>query len=234
MTYRFLRSTYTPAVFLAGVLVGAAVMAVDAQSSRLTGNHGINHVGIVVDRLDEAIATYGKAFGFGEAAVLRDEKGQPTLAFIQVSRNTFIELSLASATPNRFITTTSAVIPSPSRSGPGPQPREPSVRRLRLVLGPLSRAFNSSTASASASGPCRWPAVNTTTGCHHGSLARSIRRLRCAFKPSQITSSGRFKWALRASRKSTTSSFLMLPWCKRNRKLVRLSPAITETWFQLK
>jgi catechol 2,3-dioxygenase-like lactoylglutathione lyase family enzyme len=88
----------TPALFLAGLLVGVAGMTAGAQSSRITGNNGINHVGIVVDRLDEAIATYGNAFGFGEAAVLRDEKGQPTLAFIQVSRNTFIELSQASPT----------------------------------------------------------------------------------------------------------------------------------------
>lgn len=37
-------------------------------------------------------------FGSSEAAVIRDEKGQPTLAFIQVSRNTFIELAPASTT----------------------------------------------------------------------------------------------------------------------------------------
>ena len=98
MTSRFLRSSHTFAAFLAGLVVGAFAMAVGAQSNRLAGNHGINHVGIVVDRLDEAIGTYGKAFGFGEAAVLRDEKGQPTLAFIQVSRNTFIELSPSSST----------------------------------------------------------------------------------------------------------------------------------------
>jgi catechol 2,3-dioxygenase-like lactoylglutathione lyase family enzyme len=98
MTSRFLSGTNICVAFLAGILVGAAVMAVGAQSNRLAGNRGINHVGIVVDRLDEAIATYGKAFGFGEAAVLRDEKGQPTLAFIQVSQNTFIELSPSTAT----------------------------------------------------------------------------------------------------------------------------------------
>jgi catechol 2,3-dioxygenase-like lactoylglutathione lyase family enzyme len=89
---------HTPAIFLTGLLVGGAAMAVGAQSSRITGNNGVNHVGIVVDNMDEAIATYGKTFGFGEAAVLRDDKGQTTLAFIQVSRNTFIELSPASAT----------------------------------------------------------------------------------------------------------------------------------------
>lgn len=98
MTFRLSCGVRTPAVFLAGLLVGAAGMAVGAQSNRIAGNSGINHVGIAVDRLDEAITTYGNLFGFGEAAVLRDEKGQPTLAFIQVSRNTFIELSPANDT----------------------------------------------------------------------------------------------------------------------------------------
>lgn len=92
------RSLRTPAVFLAGLFIGAAAMAVSAQSTRIPGNNGVNHVGIVVENMEQAIATYGKNFGFGEAAVLRDDKGQPTLAFIHVSRNTFIELSPASAT----------------------------------------------------------------------------------------------------------------------------------------
>lgn len=47
-------------------------------------------------------------------------------------------------------------------------------------------------------------------------------------------SSGCFKWALSALRNSTISFFLMLPSCSRNRQLVRLKPAMTETWFQLK
>lgn len=84
--------------FATGLIVGVAAMAVVAQSNRIEGNMGINHVGITVERMDEAIATYNKAFGFGEAAVLRDDKGQPTLAFIHVNRNTFIELSPASPT----------------------------------------------------------------------------------------------------------------------------------------
>ena len=84
--------------FMAGLLVGAAAMAVGAQSNRIESNMGVNHVGITVERMDEAIASYNKMFGFSEAAVIRDDKGQPTLAFIQVSRNTFIELAPASAT----------------------------------------------------------------------------------------------------------------------------------------
>ena len=84
--------------FVAGVVVGGLGVAVGAQSNRIEGNMGINHVGITVERLDEAIATYNRVLGFSEAAVIRDDKGQATLAFIQVSRNTFIELAPATAT----------------------------------------------------------------------------------------------------------------------------------------
>jgi catechol 2,3-dioxygenase-like lactoylglutathione lyase family enzyme len=99
MSYRwFSLRLRTPVAFVVGLCVGAAAMTVGAQSNRIPGNSGVNHVGIVVDNMEQAIAAYGKMFGFGEAAVLRDDKGQPTLAFIHVNRNTFIELSPASAT----------------------------------------------------------------------------------------------------------------------------------------
>ncbi len=98
MMYRSGRDMRTLTTFVTGLLVGAAVMAVGAQANRIEGNSGVNHVGISVERMDDAIAYYTKMFGFGEAAVLRDDHGQPTLAFIQVSLNTFIELGPASAT----------------------------------------------------------------------------------------------------------------------------------------
>jgi len=84
--------------FLAGLFVGAAVVGIGAQAFRIEGNLGINHVGLSVERMQDAITYYTKTFGFDEAAVLRDDKGEPILAFIQVSRNTFIELSPATAT----------------------------------------------------------------------------------------------------------------------------------------
>ena len=95
MAYRLTGGMRTLTGFVTGVLVGAAAMAVGAQSNRIEGNMGLNHVGINVERMDEAIAAYNKLFGFGEAAVLRDDKGEATLAFIHVNRNTFIELSPA-------------------------------------------------------------------------------------------------------------------------------------------
>ena len=83
--------------FAAGTLFGGAALSVYAQGNRIPGNNGVNHVGINVANMNEAIAFYGRNFGFGEAAVIRDDKGQPTLAFIQVSRNTFIEIGPATA-----------------------------------------------------------------------------------------------------------------------------------------
>ncbi len=83
--------------FAAGLLAGGAAMGVAAQGNRIEGNLGINHVGINVEGLDEAIAQYSKVFGFGEGAIIRDEQGRATLAFIQVSRTTFIELGQANA-----------------------------------------------------------------------------------------------------------------------------------------
>lgn len=81
--------------FTIGLLVGGGAITAGAQAGRIEGNSGVNHVGMNVERMEEAIALYTKTFGFRDAAVLRDDKGQPTLAFIQVSRNTFIELGTA-------------------------------------------------------------------------------------------------------------------------------------------
>jgi catechol 2,3-dioxygenase-like lactoylglutathione lyase family enzyme len=87
----------TLTAFAIGLVVGGAAMGVGAQGNRIPGNNGVNHVGINVEDMNEAIGYYTRTLGFGEAAVLRDDKGQPTLAFIQVNRSTFIELGPATA-----------------------------------------------------------------------------------------------------------------------------------------
>jgi catechol 2,3-dioxygenase-like lactoylglutathione lyase family enzyme len=69
-----------------------------AQDSRLAGTNYLNHVGISVENFDEAFAFYTQKMGFREAFTVRDDKGQPTLSYVQVSRNTFVELQPANAT----------------------------------------------------------------------------------------------------------------------------------------
>jgi catechol 2,3-dioxygenase-like lactoylglutathione lyase family enzyme len=87
----------TAFVFVMGLLVGVCVATGFAQGSRLPGVNGVNHVGISVEHFDEAMAFYTQKMGFSEAFTVRDDRGQPALAYVQVSRDTFIELLPADA-----------------------------------------------------------------------------------------------------------------------------------------
>ena len=87
----------TAIVFLCGLLTGSILVSGQAQGLRLAGENYVNHVGLAVENFDEAFAFYTQKLGFREAFTVRDEKGQPTLAYVQVSRNTFIELQQANA-----------------------------------------------------------------------------------------------------------------------------------------
>jgi catechol 2,3-dioxygenase-like lactoylglutathione lyase family enzyme len=83
-------------LFAAGLVVGLAVEVAIAQSP----NHGIvalNHVAISVANLDEAVAYYTKTMGFPEAFRSVDAQGKTALVYVQISKNTFIELLPASA-----------------------------------------------------------------------------------------------------------------------------------------
>jgi catechol 2,3-dioxygenase-like lactoylglutathione lyase family enzyme len=81
-------------LFVAGIVIGAAVQTGIAQNAGLVG---LNHVAISVQNLDAAVEYYTKTMGFREAFRNLDEKGQPTLVYVQISKNTFIELQPANA-----------------------------------------------------------------------------------------------------------------------------------------
>jgi catechol 2,3-dioxygenase-like lactoylglutathione lyase family enzyme len=78
-------------LFVSGILVALGVQALIAQSPN-RGIVGLNHVGISVPNLDEAVAYYTKTMGFPEAFRNLDDKGKPTLVYVQISKNTFLEL----------------------------------------------------------------------------------------------------------------------------------------------
>jgi catechol 2,3-dioxygenase-like lactoylglutathione lyase family enzyme len=84
-------------LFVAGIVVGLAVQTGIAQNVGNVGLVGLNHVAISVPNLDAAVAYYTKTMGFPEAFRSLDEKGQPTLVYVQISKNTFIELQPANA-----------------------------------------------------------------------------------------------------------------------------------------
>src|SRR4029453_15456951 len=57
----------------------------------------INHVGINVPNIDEAVSYYTQKMGYREAFRVFDDKGQPRLVYMQISKNTFLELNPANA-----------------------------------------------------------------------------------------------------------------------------------------
>src|SRR3990172_11303935 len=81
-------------LFAAGLMVGAAVQVPLAQSSNVVM---MNHVGINVPNIPEAVTYYTQKMGYGEAFRVYDDKGQPRLVYMQISKNTFLELNQANA-----------------------------------------------------------------------------------------------------------------------------------------
>jgi catechol 2,3-dioxygenase-like lactoylglutathione lyase family enzyme len=83
-------------LFIAGLGVGLAVESALAQNqTQNRGIVGLNHVALSVPNLDEAVRYYTKTMGFPEAFRSTDDKGQVTLVYVQISKNTFVELQPA-------------------------------------------------------------------------------------------------------------------------------------------
>jgi catechol 2,3-dioxygenase-like lactoylglutathione lyase family enzyme len=83
-------------LFAAGLFTGLAVHVAVAQNA----NRGVvmmNHVGINVPNVEEAVKYYTEKMGYREAFRLYDEKKQPRLVYMQISKNTFLELNPANA-----------------------------------------------------------------------------------------------------------------------------------------
>jgi len=85
------------AVFVTGLAVGSLLTTAFAQEQRLPGDNYVNHVGMAVQNFDEAFKFYTEKMGFREAFTVKDNAGKPTLAYVQVNRNTFVELQQANA-----------------------------------------------------------------------------------------------------------------------------------------
>jgi catechol 2,3-dioxygenase-like lactoylglutathione lyase family enzyme len=83
-------------LFTAGLLVGVAVHVGLAQSAA-RGVVMMNHVAINVPNIDEAVTYYTQKMGYREAFRASDDKGQPRLVYMQISKNTFLELNPVTA-----------------------------------------------------------------------------------------------------------------------------------------
>ena len=80
-------------VFMAGVLIGVAIETTGAQTPANQPAVRLNHVGIGVKDLQDALKFYGEKLGFRE--VVRNPNGMS--AYIQVSKDTFLELQQVAA-----------------------------------------------------------------------------------------------------------------------------------------
>ena len=81
-------------LFVAGVLVGLTVQTAVAQKRTEVY---VNHVGLSVPSVDAALAFYTQKMGFREGFRQISPEGKLVSAYVQVSKNTFIELQEANA-----------------------------------------------------------------------------------------------------------------------------------------
>src|ERR1041385_3783999 len=82
------------AVSLFGAGIGVGVFAQQAnQNPRLR----LNHVGIYAKDYDESMRFYTQVVGLKEAFTIKDASGKPTLSYLQISKDTFLEIAPATA-----------------------------------------------------------------------------------------------------------------------------------------
>lgn len=80
--------------FVAGIIVGAILLQPgSAQNNSIEPrpDRALNHIGIVVDDYDAAYAFYTGTLGLKEAYTV-ERNGSPLLTYLQLDRETFVEL----------------------------------------------------------------------------------------------------------------------------------------------
>ena len=84
-------------LFAAGVAVGVLLMQPGvAQQSPAPGLR-LNHVGIYAKDYEESMRFFTKTVGLREAFTIRDKEGKPTLTYLHINRDQFLELAPATA-----------------------------------------------------------------------------------------------------------------------------------------
>jgi catechol 2,3-dioxygenase-like lactoylglutathione lyase family enzyme len=85
----------TPIVFVVGLSIGAATQALLAQNQQPLVRQ--NHVGIAVPNVADALTWYTDKMGFHEVIRQMDQTGKLTSVYMQISKDTFIEIAEAKA-----------------------------------------------------------------------------------------------------------------------------------------
>ena len=79
-------------LFIAGIIVGTTIQATLAQAPAQPAAARLNHVALSVPDVGQALSYYGEKFGFREVVRNTNPQGQLASAYIQINRDTFIEL----------------------------------------------------------------------------------------------------------------------------------------------
>jgi lactoylglutathione lyase len=77
-------------LFVSGLVIGVVCVRIGMAQ----GGHvrGLNHVGISVANYEQALEFYTRTLGIREAYTIRNPDGRPRLTYLQLSRETFLEL----------------------------------------------------------------------------------------------------------------------------------------------
>jgi catechol 2,3-dioxygenase-like lactoylglutathione lyase family enzyme len=84
-------------LFAAGTLFGIFATQRTAAPQEKPAGLRLNHFGLYVKNLDESLNFYTKTMGFREAFSVKDKDGKPVLVYLQINRDTFVELAPATA-----------------------------------------------------------------------------------------------------------------------------------------
>jgi catechol 2,3-dioxygenase-like lactoylglutathione lyase family enzyme len=84
-------------LFAAGLVAGVFLMQPGLAQQNQNPGLRLNHVGIYVKDYDESMRFYTQTMGFKEAFTIKDKDGKPTLTYVQLSKDTFLELAPATA-----------------------------------------------------------------------------------------------------------------------------------------
>ena len=88
-------------LFAAGVVVGSFLMQPGAAQQSMSTGLRLNHVGIYAKDYDETMRFYTQTIGLKEAFTVKDAAGKPTLTYLQITKDTFLEI--APATGDRAV-----------------------------------------------------------------------------------------------------------------------------------
>jgi catechol 2,3-dioxygenase-like lactoylglutathione lyase family enzyme len=83
-------------LFAAGAIFGTLVLRPSAAQESKNTNLHLNHVGIAVKDVDATVNWYTKVMGYRVAFKFPSPDGSPTTTYMQINRDTFLEIAPAS------------------------------------------------------------------------------------------------------------------------------------------